>query len=453
MLVPMAFSVNQKNYAVLATGVVLLFIHSFWYGSVWTAWLAFVCFAPFFWWGINVAKRPFLNGFSFGILYSLLNMYWLGQFVTKWTGNVLIGALPVFLVGCIWGFFFGIALVLMKFVQLKNIKYVAANPVVFALILFATEYIRMHLPDFLFPFANVGEPIVVYKTLMSTIYSLYLMSFLVMFMNFIFLCGNPLLVQTSIFVIGITLSGGTGNTYEPSTTQTIALGQLGFDMAYGDPITRPYLLRAAVADLSAQAKAAKADVLILPEAVASFTSVPQVDFELSPDLPVLFGAQRGGDTRYQSAFLWDGKGFTFTDKTKLVVFGEHVPFRNIIPYPDGFRLPNGSLEPGTESHPLELKGSRIGAMICFEALFPEVAGQFKRQKADYLAVLSLDDWYVGTSAMPRLQIAARWRAIETRKWVFRVGSLGKTMVINPHGEVVAELPVGSRQLLVYQIKK
>lgn len=420
--------------------------------------MALVCYFPFLIWLRDYSKRPWIAGLTFGLWYGLMNVTWLGQFVGRWTSSVFVGVFVVTFIGAAWGCFYGLGCWGVKAARNDSWKMVfyAALPL--------GAWVRHNLPQLEFPFTPLGEPLVAYPVTSKLVYFMgtggyggsHILEFLLIsaMIYIVFLPQEKRrhrLQLVSIFVGGMTVISLVSNK-EPELPKTrIALGQLGFDMAYGDPSMKSYQVGEAVTALSAEAKARQAELLILPEAVAHFADQPVVPFTLSPDLPVLFGAQHGVKPTYQAAYLWDGKSYQHTDKVSLVVFGEYVPFRGIIPYPAGFQLPSGDLAAGTSRTLLKLpNGTTIGPMICFESLFTGASDWFDSMGADVLAIMSLDDWYVGTNAIPRLEIAARWRAIETRKWIFRVGSLGKTMIIDPKGRVRAELPVGQRGLLMLE---
>jgi apolipoprotein N-acyltransferase len=433
----------------LGLGFGLSFVHLFWYAHPATAWLALVCYSPFLVWLDRYCKRPFLAGVLFGLWYALLNMTWLGQFVGRWTSSLAIGVFVVLIVGLIWGSFYGVGCVVVKRLQ-KRVTHLYG---VYCVVVFGLlEIGRTMIPQLEFPFTMFGDPMVAYP-LTAFCWSNQLIATLSVIAVNALLPFAPAKLPSSILAAVVLvpavveiLKGGHSST---KIGLRIGLGQLGFDMAYGDSASEPYLVRDAVNRLSVEAKVQRVDVMILPEAVASFTDQPVTPFDLSPDLKVIFGAGRGTSPRYQSAFLWDGRKFTYTDKLNLVVFGEYVPFRGIIPYPAGFQLPSGDLAPGTKRVALEVKpGVKIGGLICFESLFGGAGRDVTRKGANLIAIMSLDDWYVGTSAIPRLVVAARWRAVENQKWVVRVGSLGKTMVIDPSGKVVDELPIGQQGLLV-----
>lgn len=453
----------NNSLRLLALGFALCFIHLFWYGSPWTAWLAFICYAPLIAWLQTYSKRPFVAGLTFGYFYAICNTYWLAQFVGRWTSSVLIGAFVMFVVGSVWGCFYGFGCWLQSKVAWLRVSFV------FAFLLFLLELGRMNIPQLEFPFCPIGEPLVAYPALTATLSTATFAMFIALFANAFFAPMirpgffrllkekfpdfSRIAIVFAVCFLAAVLLPYLGP--RPKTNPLgirIALGQLGTDLAYGDQHTEEMRVREAGDDLTQQAKLQRADLLILPEGVTAFHTTPFTPFSLYPDLKVLFGAQRGTSPIYQSAFLWDGHGFRYTDKNRLVVFGEYVPFRNIIPYPSGFQLPSGDLAAGHERHLLEVKpGLSVGAMICFESLFPGAAKDFDNLNANFLAIMSLDDWYMGTNAIPRLEIAARWRAVETKKWIVRVGSLGKTMVIDPRGRVKAELPTGERHLLVYDL--
>ena len=455
---------SRKNSLwILALGFGLTFIHLFWYGSPWTAWLAFVCYAPFMLWLQDYARRPFFAGWVFGLFYGVMNETWLGQFASKYTGSPFVGCLMVFIIAGVWGCFYGFACWLRTKVQLLR------NLSLFGALIFFMEFGRMNVPQLEYPNCPIGEPLVVYPVIATALMSAYVCSFFVLVANGMLatLFSNPALLLSPAKIVlmkkrVLIFAGCLAvvlflKVMLPAHSAKrigvrVALGQLGTDLAYSEEDMKPSLIKAAANDLSRQAIAQKADVLILPEGLTHFDVQPDTPFTLYPNLPVIFGAQHGKSPTYQAAYLWNGKTFEHTDKRQLVVMGEQVPFRNVLPYPQDLKLPSGDLENGKERHLLEVKpGIKVGALICYESMFWRSSQEFNEMNADFLTIISLDDWYMGTNGIPRLAICARWRAVETHKWIVRVGSLGKTMVIDPRGNVMAELPTGIRKLLVYNL--
>ncbi len=453
---------SQRNsLKILALGFGLTFIHLFWYGSPWTAWLAVCCYAPFMVWLHQYSKRPFLAGWIFGLYYGVMNETWLGQFAAKYTQSAVVGVIMVFFIAGVWGCFYGFACwIRTKVLFFQNMSFLGA-------LIFLMEFCRMNVPQLEYPNCPFGEPLVVYPLVASALMSAYFCAFFVLVVNGLIadhftksVINTPykstlhkLLLAFSI-IFTFTSILGILRSY-PSTKPPairVALGQLGTDLAYSEDGMKPSMIQEAADDLTQQAIAQKADVLLLPEGLTHFDIEPTTPFKLFPNMPVIFGAQHGRAPTYQSAYLWNGKSFSHTDKKQLVVLGEQVPFRNIIPYPSTLKLPSGDLLPGTDRHVLEVKpGIKVGVMICYESMFWKSSQEYRDLNADFLAIISLDDWYMGTNGIPRLEICARWRAAETHKWIVRVGSLGKTMVIDPRGRVMKEIPTGTRELLIYDL--
>ncbi|MEI8282531.1 MAG: apolipoprotein N-acyltransferase, partial [Armatimonadota bacterium] len=424
---------------------------------------AICCYAPFMMWLRDYSKRPFLAGWVFGLFYGVMNETWLGQFAAKYTGSTFVGCLMVFIIAGVWGCFYGFACWIRTKVAFLGKMYS------FIVLIFAMEFARMNVPQLEYPNCPIGEPLVVYPAIAIALRSAYLCLFITLLLNGLLaeIFAKPILTRKTLRVMVVQPIAFVAlmlftpylmsNLFSDKDANKkigirVALGQLGTDLAYSDEDQKPSLIRAAADDLTNQAVAQHAEVLILPEGLAHFDVRPETPFKLLPNMPVIFGAQHGRSPTYQAAYLWDGKGFSHTDKRQLVVMGEQVPFRNVIPWPKDLKLPDGDLINGTERHLLEPKpGVRIGTLICYESMFWKSSQEFATMNADLLAVISLDDWYMGTNGIPRLAICSQWRAVETRKWLVRVGSLGKTMIIDPSGRVVAEIPTGIRKLLIYDL--
>jgi apolipoprotein N-acyltransferase len=79
---------------------------------------------------------------------------------------------------------------------------------------------------------------------------------------------------------------------------------------------------------------------------------------------------------------------------------------------------------------------RLGSMICFDAIFPEIARGFARQDPDLLVNPTNDAWY-GYSAGPYQFLAlVRLRAIETGRSIARPAYAGVSALILPTGELL-----------------
>jgi apolipoprotein N-acyltransferase len=224
----------------------------------------------------------------------------------------------------------------------------------------------------------------------------------------------------------------------------VSVLQPGVDMAFGDESTLPQRLRAAIEPLLKLADNNGSEMAVLPEGVADARNMqPDIPFSL-PRIPILLGARRGRKPSYESAFAFDGGKWTYADKTRLVIFGEFVPGRDLFPFlAEAFNLPAGDMTAGEHGvQALRLAGRTVGPVICWEEMFPDVSYRQALNGAQLLAVISIDDWFMNSSAPEELRAGCIWRTIETGLPLVRSASSGYTMAIDGQGRVLGQLPLG-----------
>ena len=141
------------------------------------------------------------------------------------------------------------------------------------------------------------------------------------------------------------------------------------------------------------------------------------------------------------------------DKTRLVIFGEFIPGRDVFPFvQNAFHLPDGDLSAGDKLATVRAGRLTVGPLICFEGLFPDLGLRQAWAGADLLAVMSNDDWFA-PFAQARLARAAQWRAIEAGLPLVRAASRGRSMIVSDTGEVLADAPYGERRLVMARVPK
>ncbi len=150
--------------------------------------------------------------------------------------------------------------------------------------------------------------------------------------------------------------------------------------------------------------------------------------------------RRAGDpgdaagTEYlNSVYVVDAGGRLRTDrydKRRLVPFAEYGPFG------DALRAETAVYSPGHALTLLETRGMRLGAFICGEALYPEVARELAMAGAELLANPSNDYWFGHPQARAHQLQVASFRAIENRRYLVRPTATGVSAVIDPHGRAM-----------------
>lgn len=122
-------------------------------------------------------------------------------------------------------------------------------------------------------------------------------------------------------------------------------------------------------------------------------------------------------------------------KRKLVPFGEYVPFREALDWvPPLRRVPSDGV-PGDSPGVLDIAGARVGTVICFEVIFPELVHSQVRRGAELL-VVATNNVSFGRSAASDQHIAfSQLRAVETGRWVVHAALSGSSAIVDPDGRV------------------
>jgi len=408
--------------------------------------LVFVALAP---WFVSLRKTTgwgaFRSGYIFGFVFLAFAMSWLQPLAFRWTGVTALSLVPAILAPLIGGFYFSLLAWLIRYCWLRNWPWMI--PVVWS----GIEVFRSYCPGLAFPWGLLGTPLWSFPALIQLAWfgTIYLVSGWLAVSNVFvaqLLAGEKFLV-VRYYVIAfafLTFLSISRFSNKPIGAKTaITVGQLGLDLAFGDKEETQRKLGPTVEQLHAAAGLQGSQLLVLPEGLLRGNTgfPPRVPFSVQGGPPMLFGGQRGAGPTYQSAFAYDG-AWKYADKTRLVVFGEYVPGRDYMPFLTEFKLPTGDLTPGEKVSSVEVGGIRVGPLLCFEGLFPDVAIAQARNDVQLLAIMSLDDWYFGTSAPEQLMTAAVFRAVETGVPVVRAAPLGYSMACQANGEVVAMAPLG-----------
>ena len=207
-------------------------------------------------------------------------------------------------------------------------------------------------------------------------------------------------------------------------------------------------VRQNLADALALMKGKKADLWVLPEFFATgynFKSRKEAasvaepvqggptigalrDFSIRKGCAIAAGfVEKAGSRLYNSAVLIDGKKTRLYRKTNL--FGNERKF--FLPGNTGFKV-------------WDVKGVKVGLMICFDWYFPEAARALASKGARLIA-------HPSNLVLPWGPQGMKIRSLENRVFSVtanRVGRergvtfIGKSQVVGPLGEVLASAPSG-----------
>lgn len=209
--------------------------------------------------------------------------------------------------------------------------------------------------------------------------------------------------------------------------------------------------------LSRQAVSRGAELIIWPETAMPFYFQDRTPYGFSVrqfardnDVRVLAGAPAykviDPETRsyvlLNRAFLVkeDGSAATWYDKEHLVPFGEYMPLEEWMPF-EKLVQAAGNFVSGTNTASLSTRHDvDFGVLICYEAIFPELAQRQVELGASFLVNISNDAWFGKTSAPRQHLLLTTMRAIEQDRWLARCTNTGITVFIDPRGRIHSQMP-------------
>jgi apolipoprotein N-acyltransferase len=223
---------------------------------------------------------------------------------------------------------------------------------------------------------------------------------------------------------------------------------LKWDPAYQEETIRIYR------DLSLEMLPRNPELVIWPE-----TAVPFYFLHENRFTPGLFQLTREGQAHllfgspalshwqretyyYNRAYLLSPEGrINFYDKVHLVPFGEYIPLKRFLPFVGKMVQAIGDFSPGKGSYGLPHPKGKIGVLICFETIFPELSRAFNREGCRILVNMTNDAWFGKTSAPYQHLSMLVFRAVENRVWVARAANTGFSAVIDSSGRIVQRIPL------------
>lgn len=415
-------------------------------------------------------RRPFRSGFGAGVGFFAPVLYWLNIVMTTYGRmHPFFSVAAYLMLVCYLALFFGAATWAACRLQEKSgYSVLWTLPVLWV----ALEFLRSFLFSG-FPWASLGysqqSHIAVIQS--SDLFGVYGLSFLLVLVNVVFAFFFKALwsrdfaslprraLAAAVILFAANLGYGfyrlSPQLDEREETLRAVLVQGNIDQAVKwDPAYQRTTVETYQRLSTAAAKQGPVDLIIWPESATPFyfqEGGPLADrvagVPRKTGAHLLFGspAYELSNRRYSylnSAFLLSDRSRVLgrSDKIHLVPFGEYVPLAPFLPFIDKLVTGIGDFTPGTVS-PLPLNGAEIGVLVCYEAIFPELAREWVRSGSDLLVNITNDAWF-GRSSAPWQHLGmTRFRAIENRIWIARAANTGISAFISPSGRITASTPL------------
>ncbi|MGH7780327.1 MAG: apolipoprotein N-acyltransferase [Candidatus Binataceae bacterium] len=445
--------------------------------------LAWVAFVPLFY-AIEDESLGRVFGWALlaGFASFATSMYWIVVPLHDFAGvRIEFALMPMLLLAAVMALFSGFAIWIGAAVSRRmRISIVITMPIAWA----AVEWLRTYFPIG-FPWNLLGYTAYQHLELIqfAEFTGVYGVSALIVFFNAVVYL--VLLRRGGARAQAISLSTLTGlmivvlgfgawrigdlRTAKPAGTIRAAMVQADIPQSLKwDPNFLPQSFKIYQDETTAIAKRG-ADLIVWPEAAAAFYFQPDDRYpaEFASDdayrtallamarsigVPILFGAPALGEEGgrlgfYNRAYLVSARGEVVAhyDKMQLVPFGEYVPFRALLGFVVNRVVPGmGDMFAGTRQTLFPLGDAKLGVLICYESIFPDLTRREVKAGADVLVNITNDAWYGKSSAPYQTLAMAAMRSVETKVPMIRAANTGITAIIKPSGEITEQTPLFER---------
>jgi apolipoprotein N-acyltransferase len=130
-------------------------------------------------------------------------------------------------------------------------------------------------------------------------------------------------------------------------------------------------------------------------------------------------------------------------KRHLVPFGEYLPFKSfltlLMPKIAQMNALKSDVAPGTDTGIIKTPFGKIGGLICFESIFPEVIKKSVNDGAELLVLVTNDSWFKDSMAVYQHRAQSVFRAVENDRYMIRAANTGVSSIISPSGEILVQL--------------
>lgn len=407
-------------------------------------------------------RTTFRLGFTCGLTAYAGILYWINIVITHYGHLPWAASIPLYLTLVAWlGLFYGLATLVSRAGEQVGIKSAFSLPVAWV----AGDLLRSFLMTGS-PWAMLGHS--QYRTLaliqIADICGVFGLTFLIVLANVVLYralravsgAGVPYPVKSALVLLILLIATLFYGFYRLNSGESASKAPLRIALIQGNipqdvkwsPAFRDKTI-AVYERLTREAATGGIDLVVWPESAVPFfiqdevlqaERIKNLARELSTSLIIGSPAhelRNGKRVFLNSAFMISSSGEITgrSDKIHLVPFGEYVPLGRFFPFVSKMVVGIGDFSPGERALPLQAGQTKIGTLICAEAIFPELGRAYVNNGARILANITNDAWFGRTSAPYQHLSIASFRAVETRTPLIRAANTGVTAIVDQNGHI------------------
>jgi len=410
------------------------------------------------------SKHAFKKGYIAGLSHYLTLLYWIPYPISKYGGIPIYLSIPPYILLCMYiSLFTGIFCWLCR---IKEQFSLITYPFYWILL----EFIRANFFTG-FPWCLLGYS--QYKNIhiiqVADIIGIYGISFLIVLINvFIYkLLKKDITAKQFVFVGFICLGTYCYGVYrlnEPLPIYKkikVAIIQGDIDQSLKWNPTYQKRTMDIYTNLTRKSYLYKPTLIVWPETAVPFFFQDKGKFAKKifyivkeSKATLIFGSpayikNQKGIKYYNRAYMISyGHSPIYYDKVHLVPFGEYVPLKRVLFFLNRLVPAAGDFSSGHKIYPLKSNGIVAGIMICFEAIFPEIARHLTLKGANILVNISNDAWFGKTFAPYQHLSMSVLRAVENRRSLVRSTNTGISVFVDPFGRIIKKSALFKRQILL-----
>ena len=414
----------------------------------------------------NTLKNPILYGLFAGFVCSCISLFWLFPFLNF----NLESYFQSFIVSCLlWvylAFYFAIWAGLLNLIQKKftSLIVVLFAPFTWMLLEYARTYF---LTGFGWNLIGYSQVPFLHFIQIADVFSVYGVSFVVVLINvlvFFFIKEHKVrfLVTAILIFLSVLMYGVIRIKYlNVHVDKEITVGVIQPNVDQYKKWNSKYKqsIIEGIKQSSKSFEKQNIDVMAYPETVLpgilednNFENLI-TDISSSAKINLIGVPFVEGDNFYNSIVAFDSKGKIIDKhfKTHLVLFGEFIPFRNLLSKFFAIFNSLGDFAKGKEMNVFNFENISVGSLICSENFFSSLSRQLVNKGAKILINHTNDAWFLDSAAPYQHFTMNIFRAIENRKYTVVCANTGISAVIDLKGQILQKTQLNKNVNFSYSV--